>query len=199
MTTTVISQLTLNMCLVSIQGEEETEMDCKEALRLLTVRLNGGVGVQLVLDKDPPKSLWRDLLLRRGGGVGGVFFGGNGGVREHLFKLVVFIQLGNLLDLANPCQANCRLIKAESSSSISEKTASSSSSSHASSCTTTIVSSVLSEELLDFQDPNICLCWCNFHLWTDWSAGKKASSKRWCWTYGRTRSHSEQKRRRRRQ
>ena len=54
---TVISQLTLNICLVSIQGEEETEMDCKEALRLLTVLLNGGVGVQLVLDKDPPKSL----------------------------------------------------------------------------------------------------------------------------------------------
>ena len=46
------------------------------------------------------------------------------------------------------------------------------------------VSSVLSEEFLDFQDPNICLCWCNFHLRTDWSAGKKASSKRWCWTYG---------------
>ena len=152
---TVIFQLTLNSCLDSIRGEE-TDMDCREALRLLTVLRKGGVGVQLVLDNDPPKSLWRDLLLRRGGGVGGVFFGGNGGVREHLFKLVVFIQLGNLLALANPCQANCRLIKAESSSSISENTASSSS--HASSCTTTIVSSVLSEELLDFQDPNICLC-----------------------------------------
>ena len=60
------------------------------------------MGVQFVLEIDPPKSLSLDRLLLLGGGVGGVFLGGKGGVLEHLFKLAVFIQHGNCFDLAKP-------------------------------------------------------------------------------------------------
>ena len=92
----------------------------------LRARRRGGVGVQLVLDNDPPKSRRRDLLLRLlGGAAGGPVLGGNGGVFAHLFRLAVFIQLGICLALESPCQANCLLMKVESSSSISDNVSSS--------------------------------------------------------------------------
>ena len=155
----------------------------------ITVRLNspfGGrwdpwdkeqdEGVGLVLQHDPadPKALEREELLLLGGGVGGTAFnlGGRGGVLPHLVKLAVFIQLGNSLDVWRPGQTFCRLMKAVSSSSISDRTWSSSGAPNAGVTDKT----TLESPDLGFQEPNIVFfSTSRVQLKLSWEDWKKAS------------------------